>query len=140
MAMILPKGSILAFADITTPETKSELSEHNRGPVNVSAERIETSQRMANGYKRKWWVADKKSWRVSWEDLPHDSDKTVDGKAGGKWIEDFHYNNPGEFWLFVRLPNGTQSQYRVMMSDFDKDIVKRGAYEFWRVNMTLEEV
>ena len=138
--MLLPKGSIISVADSDSPGTKLELSEHNRGPLSVSVERIEQKQRMANGRMRSWYVTDKKTWSTSWEMLPHDSNKTVDQKMGAEEMEEFYYAQPGEFLLFVRTPDGTLTQYSVMFSEFSKTVSKRGIYEFWDIDMTLEQV
>ena len=138
--MLLPKGSIISFAEVGSPNTKLQLSEHNRAPLSVSVERIEQKQRMANGRLRSWFVADKRTWSTSWAMLPHDSSKTVDGKMGAQAMEDFYASHGGEFLLFVRTPDGTLSQFNVMFSEFSKTISKRGVYEFWDIDMSLEQV
>jgi hypothetical protein len=81
--MILPNGSIMSFSDLSTPEVKLELSEHNRAPLSVSVERIEDKTRMINARLRAWYVADKRTWSTSWSMLPHDTAKTVDGR----WVQ-----------------------------------------------------
>jgi len=46
------------------------LSDHNRSPIDVTPQRIETRQRMINGRMRSFHVADKVNISVSWEMLP----------------------------------------------------------------------
>lgn len=138
--MLLPKGSIMAFADLATPDTKLELTEHNRKPLSVSLERIEKKQRMANGRMRSWWVNDKRTWSTSWNELPHDTAKTVDGKMGAQAIENFYNTHRGEFILYIRLPDGTSEEKRVMFSEFSKSVSKRGIYEFWEIDLSVEEI
>lgn len=140
MASVLPKGSILKFATYLAPNTKFELTEENRSEVTVDIERIEDGDRMANGRMRKWFVADKHTWSVSWDMTAHSSVHTVDGKWGGSDMENFYLNNPGEFYLYVRKPDGTDEQFLVTFEDFSRRIQKRGVYEFWSISMTLEEV
>lgn len=146
-AMYLPKGSIMSWAakgeyDPLTPETATwhDVSEHNRAPVQISTERIEKSHRTASGLMRKWFVADKKTWSTSWENLPHDAQFTVDGKWGGQEIEDFYSAVYGDFWLKIRQPDGSDAVFQAMFKDFGKTIEKRGRYEFWNVDISIEEV
>jgi len=140
-AMTLPKGSILKVATFALPNTKFALTEHNRAQVNVTFERIEgETDRMANGRLRKWFVADKHSWDTSWDMVPHNSTYTLDGGYGGQEIEAFHLANPGEFYLYVRKPDGTEEQFLVVVSNFSRGVQKRGIYEFWNITITFEEV
>jgi hypothetical protein len=46
------------------------LSDHNRGEISVSKNRIESRQRMINGTMRSYYNADKSTVSVSWEMLP----------------------------------------------------------------------
>lgn len=138
--MILPKGSIIKVASFSTPATKNALTEHNRSELSVNFERIGKTERMANARKRGWFVADKRSWDVSWEMVPHTSAYTVDGFWGGEDISDFYKNTPTEFWLYVRLPDGTEEQVLVSFNSFSAKVQKRGKYEFWSISATIEEV
>lgn len=143
----LPKGSIMSWAakseyDPLNPgaATWHPISEHNRAPLQVSTERIEKTHRTSTGLLRKWFVADKKTFNTSWEDLPHSATFTVDGKWGGSEIETFYSANYGDFWIQIRQPSGTQNIYRVVFKDFGKSVKKRGRYEFWDIDVSLEEV
>jgi hypothetical protein len=51
------------------------LSDHNRSEVNVTNERIEQRQRMANGTMRSFFIADKLTIDTSWSMLPSRSFK-----------------------------------------------------------------
>ena len=46
------------------------ISDHNRSPIDVSNERIEQRQRMANGTMRSYFTADKLAVTSSWRELP----------------------------------------------------------------------
>jgi hypothetical protein len=144
-AMILPKGSIMSWTlthDPLNPNATvwNDISEHNRSELQVSVERIEKTHRTANGGLRKWWTADKKTWSTSWDMLPHSATFTVDGKWGGSEIESFYTANPGAFWLSITKPDATRGIYRVVFKDFGKGVQKRGRYEFWNIDVSLEEV
>jgi hypothetical protein len=116
------------------------VTDHNRGELAIDYERIETKQRMANGTMRKYVVADKRTFNVSWEDVPNDSNYTVDGHWGGDDIKGFYDSNAGAFTLTVTYDNGDEDNIEVMFSDFSYVVNKRGLYNFWNVDVTLEEV
>jgi hypothetical protein len=120
----------------------NRLSDHNRSEMSVSTERIEQSKRMANGTLRKYVVADKRSWSVSWEDIPHSSAFTVDGFWGGEDMEIFFRSaaGQGQITLTIVRNSGSSTSHNVVISSFERKIKKRGDYEFWDVSLELEEV
>lgn len=82
---------------------------------------------------------------------------TSDGGAGGVELLDWYENHKGSFWVFLSYDkysnfDNTESPYshlpqynqlvEVFFSDFKYTVVKRGAsnYDFWDVDITLEEV
>lgn len=94
------------------------LSDHNRGPIDFTPDRIEKRERMINGKMRSHYVADKKSATISWTMLPSrssgvrpdflaDGNKsdggnfTVDEGAGGVEMLTWHQENKGPFWMFL---------------------------------------
>ena len=111
------------------------LSDHNRGDIDFSPERIETRKRMINGRMRSYHIADKLSISTSWEMLPSrayheypdfDSDGsteffkvnsqefTADGGAGGMEILDWYDRYTGSFWLYLsydKYKNFSDDQY-----------------------------
>jgi hypothetical protein len=46
------------------------LSDHNRGPINISSNRFENRQRMVNAQMRSFYVSEKRTIELSWERLP----------------------------------------------------------------------
>jgi hypothetical protein len=119
----------------------TKLSDHNRSELGIDVERIETKHRMANGTMRKYVVADKRTFTVSWEQLPTITSQTVDGFMGAAALETFYNTTPGAFTLTVANKDGSTTPYTVMFTDFTKNVVKRWAtYELWNVNITMEEV
>lgn len=104
------------------------LSDHNRAPIEISAERIEDRKRMINGTMRSYFIANKFNMSTSWSNLPSRSSNvasprnfdgrllpinpgsdtpiyptlyTVDGGAGGSEIVEWYENHPGPFWVFL---------------------------------------
>lgn len=118
----------------------NKVTDHNRSELSVDVERIETTKRMANGTLRKYVVADKRKFSVSWEDLPHSKDWTVDGFWGGKEIESFHGANAGQFVLRVTNGDGTVETFNVTFTGFSKNLSKRGLYDLWQVDVQMEEI
>jgi hypothetical protein len=68
MSILLPVGSLLYFDTGTDPvnPTWSKITEHNRQPLSITKNRIQKVQRMANGTLRKFFVAEKREFSVSW--------------------------------------------------------------------------
>ena len=97
------------------------LSDHNRGELNFSNERIEQRQRTINGRMRSYHIADKLNMSVSWTNLPSRANAgpaefdssgisaflrstgeyTADGGAGGVELLDWYENHKGSFWMFL---------------------------------------
>lgn len=122
-----------------------KITDHSRSPISVGIERIEKKQRMANGTLRRYTVAKKRTWSCSWEMLPSTNSKsnglkTADGGWAGEDIESFHNSNNGAFQMQLRKGDGAIETVTVMISDFTKEIVKRGIVDFWNLSITLEEV
>jgi hypothetical protein len=88
-----------------------KLTDHNRDPITISTELIETQSRMANGKMRKYVVAQKNTISCSWKYVPSlpfkrnsanglflsgDANQlTVDGHLSAAWLESFYKNNAG---------------------------------------------
>lgn len=127
----------------------TKISDHGRAPLSVSVTRIEKSQRMADGTMRRYVVAKKRTWSVSWENLPDKTTSFLSNGQWGKWMEDFYNANNGAFLMRLRAGSdrgatltGTNGEvYTVMLTDFSKEISKRGpAFDLWNIDMTIEEV
>lgn len=71
------------------------LTDHNREPVNISLELIETQSRMASGAMRKYVIAKKHNISVSWKYVPSRTSECVDGNFGAAWLESFYQANAG---------------------------------------------
>jgi len=123
-----------------------KITDHNRGPLDESVERIEKKQRMADGTLRRYTVAKKRKWSCSWENLPSKTGvtgylNTADGGYAGQDIEAFHNAHDGEFNMQLRKGDGTIEVVTVMISDFSKTVAKRGpGIDLWNLSISLEEV
>jgi hypothetical protein len=87
--LTLPGGSLITI-------NGNALSEHNRQAATMFKERIEQSQRMADGTLRKFFVAEKHTLDLSWSDLPSKASFTVDNKWAALDIKDFYESSTGQ--------------------------------------------
>jgi hypothetical protein len=152
MAITLPVGSIL-YIDTSINDTPvwTKLSEHNRDAVSLDINRIEKSQRMANGTMRKVFTADKKNISTGWNLLPSYTTMTVDAGYGAVDLKTF-YLNKGKGAFKVKISyNGVSARDEILtmvFNSFSSSVVKRNVkekssdvpQEYWNVNISLEEV
>lgn len=141
----------------------TKVSDHGRGPLSESTERIGIDRRMADGTLRRQFVGIKRKWTINWENLPSTNNapggmRTVDGGMAGEDIEQFYFATPGKFRLVLRrgsavdlaTPNPPESALpyeddnfyivNVMLSDFNKEVRRRGAADLWSLSVSMEEV
>jgi hypothetical protein len=90
-----------------------KLTDHNRDPISLSPEIIESSQRMANGKMRKYVIAKKEKISVSWKFVPSKTSECVDGNKGAAWLESFYNSN-----------NGVPIYVKVISSEIDPDAAR----------------
>jgi len=133
MAYLLEAGIQVSLDNVNW----QKLTDHNREPINISTEIIETQARMANGKMRKYIVAQKKTISVSWSYVPSKTSETVDLNNSAAWLESFYKSNVGSpIYLkvvaseldssgnFVTAQNASEV-YTVFMEKFSKSIINR---------------
>jgi hypothetical protein len=94
---------------ITFSTTWQKLTDHNRDPISISPELIETQSRMANGKMRKYVVAQKNNISVSWSYVPSKTSETADLNYGAAWLESFYQNNSKYTNVFLTCGNDAKS-------------------------------
>jgi hypothetical protein len=122
----IPNG--LEIGQVSTDGASEQfliLSDHNRGALDFSTERIEKRERTINGKMRSYHIADKLKLNTSWSNLPSRSylnapefttlgkpvdgtEYTVDGGAGGAELLDWYENHTGSFWVFLAYDKYTE--------------------------------
>jgi hypothetical protein len=140
------------------------LSDHGRAPLNMSYERIETRDRMANGTMRSYFIADKRTFELSWQNLPSratgpsgigqggSTRLTSDGYAGANDLRAFYEAATGPFDLNLWIDEAAIPQWSdlpttaadlgldVYFASFASEVTKRGTYfDLVNVSMTLEQ-
>lgn len=133
MAYLLQAGIQLSLDN----SNWQKLTDHNRDPIDISTEIIETQARMANGKMRKYIVAQKKTISVSWSYVPSKTSETVDKNYSAAWLESFYKSNVGSpIYLkvvaseldssgnFVTAQTASEV-YTVFMEKFSKSIINR---------------
>lgn len=144
-----------ALIKLTIGGTSYNLSDHNREPVAENRDTIEKTQRMANGTMRKYVVATKKSYKVSYTMLPGLTADTVDGNLGAMNLRSLYDSNIGKVFN-LKMYAGSASAYtqpkvntsqtlttdtNVFISDFSCTIQKRlGGVDYWDVTIDFVEV
>lgn len=123
-----------------------KITDHGRSPLQVSIERIEKKQRMADGTLRRYSIAKKRTWSCSWDNLPSKTGvagymNTADGGYGGEDIQAFHNAHDAQFNMQLRDGAGNVEVVVVMITDFSKEVKKRGqGIDLWTLSVTLTEV
>lgn len=158
MALILPKGSaieIYAPDPLATPSVTAlgwrKISEHNRSPITINSQRIEKVERMSNGTLRKFFIADKKSFSVSWTVLPSYRTETADNQWGAEDLREFYKSTLGQGAFKIRFrfaKDGSSvatyepdtNGYTVIFSECSFTLSKRAVNAFWDVSISLDEV
>ena len=142
---------------ITFSTTWYKLTDHNRDPITISQELIETQSRMANGRMRKYVVSQKNAIGTSWSYVPSKIEETADLNYSAAWLESFYNSNAGiPIYLKVvsseldpdagigAVPSGTFATaqtgfkvYNVFMESFSKTIINRTKISDY-VNMSID--
>jgi hypothetical protein len=133
MAYLLQAGIQLSLDNVNW----QKLTDHNRSPIDISQELIETQARMANGRMKKYVVAQKNNISVSWSYVPSKTSETVDLNHSAAWLESFYRSNVGSpIYLkvvaseldssgnFITAKTGSEV-YTVFMNNFSKSIINR---------------
>lgn len=131
--MIFAKPALLQVGSLV-------LSDHNRSEVSIDWEIFQKETRTANATLRKYHVAKKNNFSVSWDNLPATDADTVDGYAGAEDMDDFFDSNFGALTLTMRFDHDDIRTYTVMVKSFSITPKKRGIYTFYDASLALEEV
>jgi hypothetical protein len=155
MAYLIEAGIQLSLTGANGSWQK--LTDHNRDPIAISTDLIESQARMANGRMRKYVVAQKNTISVSWSYVPSKTAETADLNYGAAWLESFYKSNAG-IPIYLKLisseldpdpavgslPSGTfataqtgSKTYTVFMNNFNKSIVNRTQISDY-VNMSID--
>jgi hypothetical protein len=135
------------------------LTDDSRSELQIAIERIEYKKRMINGRMRSYHVADKKTFSVSWRDLPSARAElsetrfggTTTGWASSQQMLDWHKDHTESFYLTLiydtpeaasEIPlRYSLESYNVFFEDFSYVVTKRGpTHDLWDISMTLVEV
>lgn len=130
--LTLAKPQFVTFAG-------NKLTDHNRQPTTMTVDQIENPQRMANGSMRKYFVASKRNYTFTWNNVPGSSNNTVDGFWGARDIEQFYFSNPQSFSLVLHYVSGDQT-IQVFFSSFENDPQFRYGDDYYNLTIGLEEV
>lgn len=154
MAYLIESGLHISLDN----STWYKLTDHNREPIGISTELIESQSRMANGTMKKYVVAQKNRISASWKYVPSKTNETADLGYSAAWLELFYSSNvalpiylkvisskinqeeslnliPADF-NFKPATSGSKT-YNVFMTDFSKTIINRTKLSDY-VDMNIE--
>lgn len=129
--------------------TWTKVTDHGRSPLDISIERVESKQRMADGRLRRYVVAKKRTFSCSWENLPDKATPFLANGQPGDWIENVHDTVDGSFHMRLRAGSDRDTTLtglnglvvEVMITDFSKEVVKRGRdFDLVNMDISLEEI
>jgi hypothetical protein len=134
------------------------ITDHNRAPLDVSYDRIEARQRMANGTLRVNHISTKMKISTSWSNVVS-SNNVVDaardnsgnilptGPQGASYLKDLYYNSTGNaLQVYLTFKSGatgsvTGATFNMIFSSFDYSVVYRGpAHDIVNMSVELEQV
>lgn len=141
----------------TNGTTWNKITDHNRDSMDISFERLGTDHRTVTGGMRRYSVAKKRKFSVSWSMLPAKRNTSYGGKTAittvdngwaGEEIEAFYNANDGLVYMKLRkgqdeakaATDGTIETVQVMITEFSKTVVKRGVVDYWDLDITFEEI
>lgn len=142
------------------------LPDHGRKPIQLGFDRIESRTRMINGTSRSFWTADKLNFSTSWDGLPsrlaENGQEYVDGmqmpigrmfladNAAPAWLlRDWYNGHPEPFYVYMSFDDGIINgrlgqryveERRMFFTNFSMVLGRRGLYDFWDIDLALEEV
>jgi hypothetical protein len=117
-----------------------ELSDHFRAPVSVSREGRLVEVELASGKIKKYFKGNPRStFDISWQWLPAEDNKTVDGHAGRDTLR-FNFKDSKNTHILTFRDEGASSEsYTVWVESYTEEVVRRGTIYFWNVTLTLRE-
>lgn len=131
--MILPRDAAMSW-------NGNKVTEHNRQSIQITEQKIKSSERTINGTLRENVRAVKSRYSISWELVPSLASKTVDGFWGGREILDFA-RSTNSFTLEIRYDDadgGTLTKTVVFSGDPEYEVVGRSPAGFDLVNVSVE--
>lgn len=133
MAYLIESGIQVSLDNVNW----NKLTDHNRNPIDISTELIETQARMANGRMKKYVVSQKNIISASWTYVPSKTSETADLNHGAAWLESFYRSNVGSPIHVKVVESGLNDSgnfvtaqynskvYTVFMTNFSKTIINR---------------
>lgn len=117
------------------------LSDHNRAPVEVTVERIESADRTASGKRKRYFIADKNTFTISWKELPDETARTVDGNLGFNALKTMYEGATGDVTLKLVDEDDVVRSYTCHITEFSYTYRYRWRQGYYYdCSLTLEEV
>lgn len=125
----------------------NRITEHNRKELSVSSEKLMNENRMVDGTLRRYVVAEKRRWQLTWDEVFSNQASVVDGCWSGEEMLQFFKAHRGEFTLELTHKSASDSAktsteiVTVMFDEFSHRVIKRSIQcDWWSIDVTLVEV
>lgn len=139
----LPKGSLVSLAG-------TQLTEHNRSTLNVSYDEIRQDKRVIVGTMKRYTIASKRKFSLSWSNLPMIAAETVDGKTGFNELKTLtDTNKPNMIQFKIKnysttdpardAYNQVDESINVFIDAFSWELIKRYGKWYYNCNLSLVE-
>lgn len=136
--LTLPQGSLVTLGGV-------QLSEQTRSSFQIATEAKKNDIELADGSRRRYFVASKDKFTFSWSWLPSVDSKTLDGKAGRNSLRSLYDNNMGNALTLIyksldsnNLPITVTKT--VFIDTYSETLLKRYGTYFWECSLSLVEI
>lgn len=117
------------------------LSDQDRSPLTEAYEVIENTRRTAKGQRRRYFIAQKRTFSLSWSRLPGQTANTVDGGIGADPMKTMFDSETDTVTLRIKDRSGSNTDVSVHIVDFERELIYRYSDDhYYSVSITFEEV
>lgn len=129
-----------ALVEVVGSNGNYVLSDHNRSPLAEEYERIENTRRTARGKRRRYFIADKRTFTLSWNTLPETNVNTVDENAGASQLIQMYESETGVVTLRIYEQGTGVRTAQCHITGFSSELVYRYNDFYYDISVTFEEI
>lgn len=119
-----------------------QLTDQGRGPVTRARDERFVGVELANGTRKRYVKAVKRTFSMSWSYIPDDSTCTIDGYAARDTIVSLIGDSEDAHTLRFFYQNGKYEEFTVFVSSYSEDLIKRdpqSGFFLWSLSIGFEE-
>lgn len=116
-----------------------ELTDEGRKPLSETRDERSVIVELASGRKRKFIKSVVRSWDITWENVPMDSSKTVDGKGARNELRSLAQSGSPLTFVYKDGFNAPET-YTVFVEDYSEQVTfRRGDGSRYSITLRVEE-